>query len=89
VNEKLLTHYRGRLTAEQVADGVNAAKQNARRLHADAELLFEGMDGQHVIAPARKKSASRSEPHKSLRLVRRNRWRPRISSAIPFHHYHR
>lgn len=36
-----LTPYRGRLTAAQIADGMNAAARNARRLLADAECLFD------------------------------------------------
>lgn len=36
---KLLQQYKGRLTPEQVADGSNAARRNARRLLEDAKRL--------------------------------------------------
>lgn len=34
-------HYKGRLSAAEIANGMNAATRNAKRLIADAELLFE------------------------------------------------
>ena len=37
----VLTQFRGRLSTEQVAKGMNAAARNARRLYDDANLLFE------------------------------------------------
>lgn len=40
--KKELDKYKGRLTAEEVADGMNAAERNAVRLSEDAELLLEG-----------------------------------------------
>lgn len=40
--KKELDKYKGRLTAEEVADGMNAAERNAMRLAEDAELLLEG-----------------------------------------------
>jgi AbiV family abortive infection protein len=36
-----VTQYRGRLTPAQVADGINAANANARRLAGDAQALFD------------------------------------------------
>lgn len=36
-----LTHYRGRLSANQAAEGIAFARKNASRLIADAELLLE------------------------------------------------
>ena len=39
--KKELDKYRGRLTAEEVAEGMNAAERNAVRLAEDAELLLE------------------------------------------------
>jgi len=36
-----LDSYKGKLSAEQVAAGINAAKKNAKRLSEDAALLFE------------------------------------------------
>lgn len=36
-----LDQYKGTLSASEVADGINAAIQNAKRLAADAELLLE------------------------------------------------
>ena len=38
---KKLDSYKSRLTAEQIADGMNAARENAKRLASDAELLLE------------------------------------------------
>ena len=35
-----LDQYRGRLNPQQIADGMNAAANNAKRLLADAELLM-------------------------------------------------
>ena len=35
------TKYRGELTAAQIADGMNAARRNARRLADDAKLLLD------------------------------------------------
>lgn len=35
-----LDQYRGKLTPQQIADGMNAAERNAARLLQDAELLF-------------------------------------------------
>lgn len=40
-SENLLAPYRGRLTIEQVAAGMNAATANARRLAHDARLLLD------------------------------------------------
>jgi len=40
-SENLLDPYRGRLTIEQVAAGMNAATANARRLAHDARLLLD------------------------------------------------
>ena len=36
-----LKSYSGRLTAHQIARGINAARRNARRLAEDAQLLFD------------------------------------------------
>ncbi|MCP1319351.1 AbiV family abortive infection protein [Halomonas sp. 707B3] len=36
-----LKQYKGRLSASQVASGINAAQKNARRLYEDAQLLFD------------------------------------------------
>jgi len=36
-----LDSYSGRLTAQQIAEGINAARRNARRLAEDAQLLFD------------------------------------------------
>jgi AbiV family abortive infection protein len=36
-----LDSYRGRLTARQIATGINAARRNARRLAEDSQLLFD------------------------------------------------
>jgi AbiV family abortive infection protein len=41
VNQKKLSQYKGRLTASEVAAGMNAAQANARRLARDAKLLFD------------------------------------------------
>ena len=38
---KKLDGYKGRLTAEQIAAGMNAARENAKRLADDAELLLK------------------------------------------------
>ncbi len=38
---KKLDGYKGRLSTEQIADGMNAAEQNAERLLADAEILMK------------------------------------------------
>jgi AbiV family abortive infection protein len=38
--QKKLTAYRGKLTAEQIAEGMNAAADNASRLLDDAEVLL-------------------------------------------------
>ncbi|MDB5602339.1 MAG: hypothetical protein JWN71_4383 [Xanthobacteraceae bacterium] len=48
----LLAQYRGRLSAQQAADGINAAKENAERLHADAQLLFDAERYQSACALA-------------------------------------
>ena len=39
--EKLLPKYRGWLTAAEIAEGMNASQRNAKRLYADAKLLYE------------------------------------------------
>lgn len=39
---KPLDHYRGPLSAKEVADGINAARRNAHRLVEDAKLLLSG-----------------------------------------------
>lgn len=39
---KPLDHYRGPLSAKEVADGINAARRNAHRLVEDAKLLLTG-----------------------------------------------
>lgn len=39
--KKLNTQYNGALTAKQVADGMNAARENALRLYEDAKSLFD------------------------------------------------
>ncbi|HWI54754.1 MAG TPA: AbiV family abortive infection protein [Desulfobacteria bacterium] len=41
MDELNLSAYKGPLTAEQVAQGINAANQNARRLLEDASILLE------------------------------------------------
>lgn len=41
MSERRLNHYKGKLSAAQIAEGMNAADQNARRLAEDAELLLE------------------------------------------------
>jgi AbiV family abortive infection protein len=41
VKKKLLPSYQGQLTPKQVAEGITAARGNAKRLYEDAELLFE------------------------------------------------
>ena len=41
MTKKKLDSYKGKLSAHQVAAGINAAIQNARRLSEDASLLFE------------------------------------------------
>lgn len=41
MNQKKLPHYKGRLTAGEVAAGMNAAQANARRLAHDAKLLLD------------------------------------------------
>ena len=46
--KKKLDAYRGRLSAAQVADGMNAAAANARRLSEDAERLI--VDGRFPTA---------------------------------------
>lgn len=38
---KALEHYRGQLSASEIAEGINAARRNAARLVDDAKLLFE------------------------------------------------
>src|SRR5260221_5909890 len=38
--QKPLTQFVGALAPQQVADGMNAAGRNAKRLYEDAELLF-------------------------------------------------
>ena len=39
--KKKLTQYKGKLSAHKIAEGINAALQNAERLADDAELLLE------------------------------------------------
>ena len=39
--KKRLDSYSGRLKANQIAEGINAARRNARRLAQDAQLLFD------------------------------------------------
>ena len=39
--KKKLDSYRGKLTAQQIADGMNAALKNAKRLVEDAKILFD------------------------------------------------
>jgi hypothetical protein len=39
--KKKLDSYKGKLSADQVAAGINAATKNAKRLSEDAALLFE------------------------------------------------
>lgn len=41
MTKKKLESYKGKLSAHQVAAGINAAIQNAKRLSEDASLLFE------------------------------------------------
>lgn len=41
MQKKRLDQYRGRLTPQQIAEGMNAALNNAKRLLADAELLMQ------------------------------------------------
>lgn len=41
-NKKFATQYVGPLTAKEIAEGMNAARENAQRLYQDAESLFEG-----------------------------------------------
>ena len=41
MTKRKLDSYKGKLSAEQIAAGVNAAIQNAKRLAEDASLLFE------------------------------------------------
>jgi AbiV family abortive infection protein len=41
MTKKKLDSYKGKLNADQVAAGINAAIQNAKRLSEDASLLFE------------------------------------------------
>jgi AbiV family abortive infection protein len=48
--KRRLNQYSGKLTAEKVADGMNAAIQNATRLAADARLLFD--NGRYASAMA-------------------------------------
>ena len=36
-----LSQYRGKLTPAQIAEGMNAAICNARRLEGDAQVLFD------------------------------------------------
>ena len=43
-NPKKLPQYKGKLTAEEVAAGINAARQNAKRLFHSAEILFANGD---------------------------------------------
>jgi AbiV family abortive infection protein len=38
---RMLAQYKGRLTPQQAADGINEARGNAERLYADAAVLFE------------------------------------------------
>jgi AbiV family abortive infection protein len=39
--DRHLKSYNGRLRADQIAEGINAARRNARRLAEDAQLVFE------------------------------------------------
>ncbi|MGO9620035.1 MAG: AbiV family abortive infection protein [Desulfobaccales bacterium] len=41
MSERKLNHYKGELSAAQIAEGMNAAARNARRLAEEAELLIE------------------------------------------------
>jgi AbiV family abortive infection protein len=41
MTKRKLDSYKGKLSADQVAAGINAAMQNAKRLAEDASLLFE------------------------------------------------
>jgi AbiV family abortive infection protein len=41
LTKKRLNQYKGRLSVEQIAEGINAALQNASRLVEDAKLLLE------------------------------------------------
>lgn len=45
---KKLDQYAGALTREQIAEGMNLAKKNARRLYEDAKTLFDA--GRHASA---------------------------------------
>lgn len=36
-----VSQYRGRLDADEIAEGINAANRNARRLYEDAKILFD------------------------------------------------
>jgi AbiV family abortive infection protein len=40
--KKRLNQYKGRLSSSQIADGMNAAIRNAKRLAEDAEILLKG-----------------------------------------------
>lgn len=44
----VISQYKGRLTAEQIASGMNLAMENARRLAEDAQILLER--GRHASA---------------------------------------
>lgn len=45
---KKLAQYAGTLTLEQIAEGMNLAKRNARSLYEDAKTLFNaGRYGRH------------------------------------------
>jgi hypothetical protein len=39
--EKKLIGYKGTLTPQQIADGINAANKNANRLTSDAKFLLD------------------------------------------------
>jgi len=41
MSKRHLNSYKGKLNPEQIADGINAARRNARRLFEDAQILLE------------------------------------------------
>ena len=41
MKERVINQYRGKLTAKQAADGMNAASANAKRLASDAKIMLD------------------------------------------------
>ncbi len=70
MSRKKLSQYAGSLDAAQIAQGINAARRNARRLAEDAKLLLET-----ARYPSATALAILSIGHLEKCLVDSHRWR--------------